>query len=85
MNHVCLRSGDCIRGITVKKEKSTTESPSASWKKFTEPSEFAKKGFFDDIFVNEGNYPFLEKIYDSNNSDKTTKYKIFKINYEELK
>jgi len=44
-----------------------------------------KKGFFDDIFVNEGNYPFLEKIYDSNDSDKTTKYKIFKINYEELK
>ena len=43
------------------------------------------KGFFDDIFVNEGNYPFLEKIYDSNDSVKTTKYKIFKINYEELK
>ena len=44
-----------------------------------------KKGFFDDIFVNEGNYPFLEKIYDSNDSEKTTKYKIFKINYERLK
>jgi len=44
-----------------------------------------REGFFDDIFVNEGNYPFLEKIYDSNDSDKTTKYKIFKINYEELK
>jgi hypothetical protein len=24
--------------------------------------------------VNEGNYPFLEKIYDSNDSDMTTKY-----------
>ena len=44
-----------------------------------------KKGFFDDIFVNEGNYPFLEKIYDSDDSDKITKYKIFKINYERLK
>jgi len=27
----------------------------------------------------------LEKIYDSNDSDETTKYKIFKINYGELK
>ena len=43
------------------------------------------EGFFDDIFVNEGNYSFLEKIYDSNDSDKITKYKIFKINYEKLK
>ena len=41
--------------------------------------------FFDDIFINERNYSFLEKIYDSNDSDETTKYKIFKINYGELK
>jgi hypothetical protein len=40
------------------------------------------KGFFDKIFLNEANYPFLEKIYDS---DSMTKYKIFKINYEKLK
>ena len=44
-----------------------------------------EKGFFDDIFMNEMSYPFLEKIYDSQDSDKETKYKIFKINYEELK
>ena len=44
-----------------------------------------KNGFFDDIFVNEKNYSFLEKIYDSNDLDNTTKYKIFKINYKELK
>jgi hypothetical protein len=39
-------------------------------------------GFFDEIFVNEINYEFLEKIYDS---DTRFKYKIFKINYEKLK
>ena len=44
-----------------------------------------KNGFFDDVFINEGNYPFLEKIYDSENKQKITKYKIFKINYGKLK
>ena len=39
-------------------------------------------GFFDEIFLNEINYEFLEKIYDS---DTSIKYKIFKINYEKLK
>ena len=43
-----------------------------------------KKGFFDDIYTNEKNYPFLEKIYDTNNSNIKTKYKIFKINYEKI-
>ena len=40
------------------------------------------EGFFDKIFLNEANYPFLEKIY---NSEGVNKYKIFKINYEKLK
>jgi len=35
--------------------------------------------FFGDIFMNEKNYPNLEKIYDSNNFNKNIKYKIFKI------
>ena len=43
-----------------------------------------KEGFFDDIYTNEKNYPFLEKIYDTNNSNIKTKYKIFKINYEKI-
>jgi hypothetical protein len=40
------------------------------------------EGLFDEIFFNEMNYEFLEKIYDS---DSKIKYKIFKINYEKLK
>ena len=44
-----------------------------------------KEGFFDDIFENEENYPFLEKIYDSKDFNKNTEYKIFKINYERIK
>jgi hypothetical protein len=47
---------------------------------------FIKEGInekiFDEIFFNEINYEFLEKIYDS---DSIIKYKIFKINYEKLK
>ena len=39
------------------------------------------KGFFDEIFLNEANYEFLEKIYDS---DGIIKYKIFRIDYEKL-
>ena len=39
-------------------------------------------GFFDDIFMNEVNYPYLEKIYDSN---KIVEYKIFEINYDKVK
>jgi hypothetical protein len=35
--------------------------------------------FFEDIFINEKNYPYLEKIYDSNNFNKNIKYKIFRI------
>lgn len=38
-------------------------------------------GFFDEIFNNEEKYLYLEKIYDSEDSDKKTKYKIFKIDY----
>jgi hypothetical protein len=40
--------------------------------------------FFDDIYINENNYPFLEKIYDSNELEMNTKYKIFMINFERL-
>jgi hypothetical protein len=43
-----------------------------------------KNGFFDDIYINEDNYPFLEKIYDSTKLEMNTKYKIFKINFERL-
>jgi len=35
--------------------------------------------FFKDICINEKNYSYLEKIYDSNNFNKNIKYKIFKI------
>ena len=44
--------------------------------------EGGNQGFFDKIFLNEQNYEFLEKIYDS---EGIIKYKIFKINYEKLK
>jgi hypothetical protein len=40
-----------------------------------------REKILDEIFVNETNYKFLEKIYDSDN---IIKYKIFKINYEKL-
>jgi len=43
-----------------------------------------EEGFFDDIYVNEDNYPFLEKIYDSAELEMNTKYKIFMINFERL-
>lgn len=42
----------------------------------------SEKGFFDDIYQNEQNYPYLEKIYDSNQFKMKTKYKIFMINFE---
>ena len=35
--------------------------------------------FFKDICINEKNYPYSKKIYDSNNFNKNIKYKIFKI------
>ena len=41
-----------------------------------------KVKIFQEIFVNEDKYPFLEKIYDSNVIGFKTKVKIFKINYE---
>ena len=37
---------------------------------------------FKEVFLNEGKYPFLEKIYDSNVNGFETKVKIYKINYE---
>jgi len=40
-----------------------------------------REKILDEIFFNEINYKFLEKIYDSDN---IIKYKIFKINYEKL-
>tara|TARA_B110001454_G_scaffold218470_1_gene246535 strand:+ start:692 stop:2254 length:1563 start_codon:yes stop_codon:yes gene_type:complete len=40
-----------------------------------------REKILDEIFGNEINYKFLEKIYDSDN---IIKYKIFKINYEKL-
>jgi len=43
-----------------------------------------EEGFFDDIYVNEDSYPFLEKIYDSAELEMNTKYKIFMINFERL-
>jgi hypothetical protein len=43
-----------------------------------------KNGFFDDFFVNEEKYPFLEKIYDSTELEMNTKFKIFKINFDRL-
>ena len=41
-----------------------------------------REKILDKIFINEINYKFLEKIYDSDNR---IEYKIFKINYEKMK
>ena len=38
--------------------------------------------FLLDIYKNEQNYPFLEKIFDSGNVTSGYKIKIFKINYD---
>ena len=38
--------------------------------------------FLYDIFVNDKEYPFLEKIFDSNELDMKYHVKIYKINYE---
>ena len=40
--------------------------------------------FFDDIFKNENNYPYLIKEHDLINKDKEIYLKIFKINYEDM-
>lgn len=40
--------------------------------------------FFDDIFKNENNYPYLIKEHDLINKDKKIYVKIFKINYEDM-
>ncbi len=41
-------------------------------------------GFFTDVYENEQKYPFLEKSYDSAEFNMSTKFKIFKINFEGL-
>ena len=43
-----------------------------------------KGGFFNEFFIDEFKYPFLEKIYDSKIKNERTEYKIFQINYEKL-
>ena len=45
---------------------------------------YDRNGFFNDMYENESKYPFLEKIYDSDDMNLKTKYKIFKINYEKF-
>ena len=42
----------------------------------------ASFGLNYDIFVNDKEYPFLEKIFDSNELDMKYHVKIYKINYE---
>ncbi len=41
-----------------------------------------QQGFIVDIFENENNYPYLEKIYDSKTDGFSYHVKVFKINYE---
>jgi len=43
-----------------------------------------RSGFFNDMYENESKYPFLEKIYDSDDMNLKTKYKIFKIDYSKI-
>lgn len=40
--------------------------------------------FFNDLFINEQKYPFLNKIFDSHDYQFSQDVKIFKINYEEF-
>lgn len=41
-----------------------------------------KQNFFNDIYLNDQNYPYLKKIYDSSDFGYKYHVKIYKIDYE---